>query len=113
MDHPARLKSHIVVSAILRRAEIAGAHALVVKKGDADAGAIALKVYLGRIDGAPRARLLLQELDEEGAPAWSEPFDGAADEQQIDARLAKERRFDRDLWIVEVEDRAGRTFLAD
>ncbi|MBV9591775.1 MAG: DUF1491 family protein, partial [Hyphomicrobiales bacterium] len=28
-----------------------------------------------------------------------------------EARLAKERSFDPDIWIVEVEDRDGRAFL--
>jgi hypothetical protein len=30
---------------------------------------------------------------------------------EVEERLAKEARFDSDLWIVEVEDRAGRTLL--
>ncbi|NWG72111.1 MAG: DUF1491 family protein [Parvularculaceae bacterium] len=113
MDRPPRLKSHILVAALLRRAEIAGAPAQIVRKGDADAGAVAVKVFLGRIDGAPMARLFLQGLDETGAPAWREPFPGAAPEGKIDALLDKERRFDRDLWIVEIEDRLGRNFLSD
>lgn len=29
----------------------------------------------------------------------------------IDARLADELKFDPDLWVVEVEDRSGRSFL--
>jgi hypothetical protein len=113
MDQPARVKAHIVVSAILRRAEIAGAAALVVKKGDADAGAIAVKVFLGRVDGAPMARLFLPMRTDDGARAWSEPLEHAAPETEIDALLEKERRFDRDLWIVEIEDREGRSFLAE
>ena len=32
-------------------------------------------------------------------------------EDKIEARLAREIRFDPDVWIVEVEDRAGRHFL--
>jgi hypothetical protein len=35
----------------------------------------------------------------------------AVDEQAIEARLAKEISFDPDVWIVEIEDRAGRHFL--
>ena len=34
-----------------------------------------------------------------------------AAEAELEARLVKEIRFDPDLWIVEVEDRAGRNFL--
>ena len=30
-----------------------------------------------------------------------------------DAYLARQREFDADLWIIEVEDRAGRHFLED
>ena len=32
-------------------------------------------------------------------------------EADIEARLAREIRFDPDVWIVEIEDRAGRNFL--
>jgi hypothetical protein len=39
--------------------------------------------------------------------------DKPAPEVDIEARLAREIRFDPDVWIVEVEDRAGRNFLDD
>jgi hypothetical protein len=32
-------------------------------------------------------------------------------EQAVEERLAKEIRFDPDIWIVEIEDKAGRHFL--
>ncbi len=34
-----------------------------------------------------------------------------APDADIEARLVREIRFDPDVWIVEVEDRAGRNFL--
>jgi hypothetical protein len=34
-----------------------------------------------------------------------------AAEADVEARLARETRFDPDVWIVEIEDRAGRHFL--
>lgn len=106
MSEP-RLKSEIRVAAQLRRAHAAGAFAVVARRGDPDAGSIAVKVYLG----AGRARLFVQSRDEQGNPVWSEPFDGAAGEAEIDKYLDKEKRFDSDLWIVEIEDREGRGFL--
>lgn len=106
MSEP-RLKSEIRVAAQLRRAHAAGAFAVVARRGDPDAGSIAVKVYLGK----RQARLYVQARDEDGNPVWREPFDGAADEVQIDAYLDKERRFDSDLWVVEIEDRDGRGFL--
>ncbi|MGZ3362389.1 MAG: DUF1491 family protein, partial [Xanthobacteraceae bacterium] len=37
--------------------------------------------------------------------------DQPAPEAKVEERLARELRFDPDVWIVEVEDRAGRHFL--
>lgn len=106
MSEP-RLKSEIRVAAMLRRAHAEGAFAVVARRGDPDAGAIAVKLYLG----PGRARLYMQSRDDEGRPVWSEPLDCEADEARIDAYLEKERRFDADLWIIEIEDRAGRNFV--
>ena len=34
-----------------------------------------------------------------------------APDEQVEAYLARQTKFDSDLWIIEVEDRAGRNFL--
>lgn len=102
-----RLKSEIRVSAIVRRAQSEGVFAAVVRRGDPDAGAIVVKVYLGdRL-----ARLFVQARDDSGNPLWREPFEKAAAEADVDSYLEKEKRFDPDLWIVEIEDREGRAFI--
>ncbi len=105
MSEP-RLKTEIRIAAQLRRAAAAGAFATIARRGDADAGAVAVKVYLG----SRRARLFVEGRDEQGEPLWREPLGAEADEAAIDSFLEKEIRFDRDLWIVEIEDREGRTF---
>lgn len=102
-----RLKSEIRVAAHLRRAQAGGAFALVARRGDPDAGAIAVKLYLG----AKQARLFVQSRDEDGLAIWREPLDGPIDEELVDAYLEKEKRFDSDLWIIEIDDRDGRPFL--
>jgi hypothetical protein len=33
------------------------------------------------------------------------------DERDVDASLSKQRSFDPDLWVIEVEDRQGRNLL--
>jgi hypothetical protein len=110
-----RLKSAIWVSAYLRRCNVEGAFAAVRRRGAEEAGAIFIKI--SRLDGtatlygpAPQS-----SFDE------SRPSDRAfsvcvgryqpAPEADSEAYLAKEIRFDPDVWIVEVEDRAGRHFL--
>lgn len=111
MGSSPRLKTEIRVAALLRRAQTAGAFAHVAKKGDPDAGAVAVKVFIGRGDDGPKARLLMQSRDLEGRAMWREPFDGPCPEEKADAFLVRERRIDPDLWIVEIEDREGRSFL--
>ena len=105
-----RLKSEIWVKAYLRRAAVAGSPGVVVRRGDADAGVIFVKI--ARLDG---------HADLYGpAPAGLDSSDGerqwvlqaeSATEADIDVRLATEARLDSDIWIVEVEDRQGRHFL--
>ena len=106
-----RLKTEIRVAAHIRRARGEGAFATVARKGDPDAGAVAVKVYLG----ARNARLYVQSRDLDGALIWRDPFedDPQTEETEIrvDAWLAKEISIDPDLWIVEIEDRDGRAFL--
>jgi hypothetical protein len=111
MDYAPRLRSHVRVAAQLRRCAAAGANAHIARKGDPDAGAIAVKVFLGRLDGEARARLFVQSRDESGALAWRDAFEGPTAEARIDERLARESRIDPDLWIVEIEDPKGRGFL--
>ena len=105
-----RLKTEIRVSAQVRRAHSAGAFAVIVRRGDADAGAVAVKLYQG--PGA--VKLFIQSRDLDGAPVWRQPFEEEAPEgleQKIDRWLEKEAAIDPDLWVVEIEDREGRTFL--
>lgn len=110
-----RLKSAIWVSAYLRRCNIEGAFAAVRRHGADEAGAIYIKV--ARLDGcAVLYGPAPQTAFDEGQPAdrLFTVIAGAAApvaEAEIEARLAREIKFDPDIWIVEVEDRAGRHFL--
>jgi hypothetical protein len=107
-----RLKSEIIVAALVRRANTEGAFAAVVKRGAEEAGAIFVKV--ARLDGtadlygpAPQSSF---ETDDIGIRLF-ERIISAMPEREVDERLRRERDFDSDLWIVELEDRAGRHFL--
>lgn len=108
-----RLRSDFFVSALIRRAEVAGAVAMLRRRGAAEAGAIYVKV--DRLDGS--ATLYGPAAQSEAiAPGVARLFQRqhaaeCLDPGEIEARLAREVDFDPDLWIVEIEDRQGRAFL--
>ena len=102
-----RLKAGIFVRALIRRAEVAGAQAYVVKKGNEEAGAVFLKV--SRLDGT--CTVLNQARAGKGELVWAKPLGETCDEARALAYFAKQMKFDRDLWIVEIEDREGRAFV--
>ena len=101
-----RLATHVWVADYLTRLRLADIPAFVVAKGDPTAGAVLVK--LSTLDG--QARLYQRSFDlMTGARAWVVLAEGA--EASVDASIAKQRGFDRDLWVIEVEDRAGRNLL--
>ena len=102
-----RLKSGIFVRALVRRAEVAGAQAYVVRKGSEEAGAIFLKV--SRLDGS--CVVLNQARDGEGELVWARPLGEACDDARAGAYFERQIKFDPDLWILEIEDREGRAFV--
>jgi hypothetical protein len=109
-----RLKSGIWVAAYLRRCQVEGASAVLRRRGAEEAGAIFIKV--SRLDGsADLYGPAPQSVFEEAHPsdrAFSPALNGLPQpEADIEAYLTRQIRFDPDLWIVEVEDRAGRPFL--
>lgn len=105
------LKTDFWASALIRRAQIAGAFAGVVRKGDADAGAVLVKV--ATLDG--RARLYAPARNGEGARIWLDLSTGALgdEERAVDEAARKRAERDPDLWLIEVEDKHGRHFLEE
>jgi hypothetical protein len=109
-----RLKSEIWVKAYLRRCHGEGADAVLVRRGDTDAGAIYIKV--SRLDGTaalfgPAPAGLLEAREDR---RWQSCLGReSAPETEADAYLERQIDFDPDIWIVSVEDRQGRHFLED
>ena len=102
-----RLKAGIFVRALIRRTEVAGASAFVVRKGAEEAGAVILNI--SRLDGT--CLLLNQARDGKGNLVWAQALGGWSDEARARAWLDKQIKFDPDLWILEIEDRQGRAFV--
>lgn len=101
-----RLTADFWARAYLARLRLAGIPAFVVAHGDDTAGAVLVK--LSTLDG--QARLYRRIFDlAVGRRRWDLAAEG--DERTVDDILARERARDPDLWVIEVEDRAGRHLL--
>ncbi len=99
----------IWVAALIRRVELGGGFAVVARKGDARAGSVLVKV-LNRSDGS--AKLYAEATRGDGEQVWMRPA-VSADEAELDQYISRAARIDPDLWVVEIEDRAGRHFLTE
>ena len=102
----ARLTAEFWVSAYLARLRLADIPAFVVRRGDGGAGTVLVKV--ATLDGRARAYQRAFDLAT-GERGWVVLCEGA--EAEVDAALARQRGYDPDLWVIEVEDRAGRSLL--
>jgi hypothetical protein len=109
-----RLATQLRVQALLRRCGAAGVPAFVVRRGDAERGALFVKVATldrrARLLG-PRPASLQPGADEDAMVAHLDP--AGAPEAEVDAYVARQAEYDPDVWVVEIEDRAGRSFLED
>jgi hypothetical protein len=109
-----RLKTALWVAAYLRRCHVEGIFAVVRRRGAEEAGAVFVRI--SRLDGT----------SDLFGPAPQSAFDAAQDaaraftpclatqtvpDADVETYLARQVKFDPDVWIVEVEDRAGRNFL--
>lgn len=102
-----RVTTDFWVSALVKRIFSGGGFAAIIKRGSTEAGAVFI-VMRDRMGGAALF-----------GPAPQTSYDTAkpddrffvrhelADEQALDARLEKEKRFDPDIWVVEIEPGQG------
>src|SRR5882672_7981714 len=95
-----RLKSAIYVQALIRRCEVAGAGAYLVRRGAEEAGAVFVK--LNRLDGTC---VVLSPARRGEERVWMRPLGEVTDEARAGDYFARQLRFDPDIWIVEIEDR--------
>ncbi len=108
-----RLRSDIFVSALIRLVEVKGAYALLRRRGAAEAGALFIKI--DRLDGrtailapAPQTSEAPEGVDRQFSRAHTQEW---IESTEAEERLNREIAFDPDLWIVEIEDPAGRAFV--
>ena len=100
-----RLQSAIWVKACIRRADISGISATLVRRGDPSSGAILIKQNRREFGWW----VLSETRDAQGRRAW---FHGSGkdgiNEADADAYIERHWRRDPDLWVIEIDDRDGR-----
>ncbi|ANT50680.1 DUF1491 family protein [Mesorhizobium amorphae] len=99
-----RVTTDLWVSALLRRVFAAGGFAAVVKRGAAEAGAVFVfaRSRLGEValfGPAPQTSYDSAKPDDRFFTLLGSGDDAA----MLDARLEREKKFDPDIWVVEIE----------
>lgn len=95
-----RVSTQLWVSALIRRVNAAGGFATVLAKGDESAGGVIL-VFAGP-DQPLRVFQRVNLMD--GGFGWQQALDvGAGEVPIVDDYLSRQRRYDSDLWVVELD----------
>jgi hypothetical protein len=107
-----RVTSALWVSALIRRAYASGMAALVQRRGAEEAGSIFIAI--DRLDDSvdlygPAPQTAFASADPEHRLFLQ--IKSRARQTEIDEAIARELRFDPDVWLVVVEDRAGRVLF--
>ena len=106
----ARLASSILVTALLRRAEAQGGFGAVLARGDSSGGAILVVL----LEKGSNPRLLERVLGAEGLYHWAFAVNRAAGEAgDMRETIERRRRFDPDLWVVELDTPSAEHFAAE
>ncbi|NOC47162.1 MULTISPECIES: DUF1491 family protein [unclassified Ruegeria] len=103
-----RLTAEFWVHAYLARLRFQDIPAYVVAHGDDTAGAVLVK--LNTLNGQAVAFQRSFDLMS-GERKWVELSSGL--EGDVDQAIQRQRSFDPDLWVIEVEDRQGRHLLGE
>lgn len=105
----ARLPAALEVSALLRRAQAQGDFATVLRRGDADRGAILLVIAS---KGQTEA-MLERQLSADGAYRWTRVEPGSLGSGDFQRFVDQRVRFDEDLWVIELDIAATERFIAE
>ena len=99
MTPPPRVKAGLWVSMALRMGNANGRYGAVLRKGDPDAGGVLCVLRHG--DGVS---VLSQMRSGEGELSWMRATGpGPVDQETADAYIARQVKFDPDLWVIEFE----------
>lgn len=106
----ARIAASVLAGALIRKAEGEGGFGAVLVKGDAMAGSILLIL----LEKGANPRLFERLLQPDGRYAWQESGSQLIENSQdVPAFIARRRRFDPDLWVLELDIPSAERFAAE
>ena len=100
-----RVTSEFWVSAYKQVLEGQAIPLFVIKKGNAAAGAIIVRIS----DLQGKSKIFGQSFDMDGDRRWVEL--AAGKDAEMDTVILRQKKVDSDLWILEVETRHGNHYL--
>ena len=99
-----RIPTDVWVAAHVRKCAASGVPVTVVRRGAEASGTVMVKIFM-----KGKCRLLNQTRDMDGHSAWMNVFDeDTVEESRADQYIQRAVARDPDLWVVEVEDAAGK-----
>ena len=104
-----RLASSVLAGALVRRCEEVGGFAAVLAKGDPTAGALVIILA----ERGKKLRILERLLQPGGDYSWQDAIADATQDEQVDKFLSRRRRFDPDLWVIELDVPSEERFAAE
>jgi hypothetical protein len=105
-----RLASGMLVGALIRRAQAEGGFAALLSRGDENSGAVIVILTERGTDTRLLERILLPE----GRYAWQSPSSKPIiDPSEITDIITRRRRFDPDLWVLELDVPSAERFTAE
>ena len=100
-----RVTSEFWVAALRKKLESEAIPIFVVQKGDKQAGAIIIRVS----DLRGRSKIFVESPSVAGDRQWMELSNGL--DSDIDEVLQRQKKYDTDAWILEVEEAADTDLL--
>jgi hypothetical protein len=105
-----RIAASVLAGGLIRKAEGEGGFGAVLAKGDPTAGSILVIL----LEKGRNPRLFERLLQPDGHYSWQESGSQRVERQQeVPEFIARRRRFDPDLWVIELDIPSAERFAAE
>jgi hypothetical protein len=105
-----RLPAHLEAAALIRQAQAEGGFGTIIKRGDADRGALILLIT----SRGEHQACLERTLESDGIYGWRRSGPGAGADNQTLADWSQKRiGFDEDSWLIELDIADPERFIAE